>query len=233
MRFKKYLNILVIGFSLIVLSCSGEDGLDGAPGNNGNPGLAGENGAPGAPGKNGADATGFDELTKFGYVVLELEGTRSDGLPFTDTTSFRFTPIDLEVALSSHVEYQDTPDGLLHQFYGVRFLSIPDNSYQNTYFSFNVNMINPGEENVQITSFSYSLTKYAVIGDDNKYFILTQTHNNQGPEIQNLQITDVSFDASDNHLIFSFSYTIVGSANATGHPLLMSGFADVYLLEKI
>lgn len=217
----------------MVSSCAGEDGLNGTPGKNGNSGDPGLNGAPGSNGLNGSDAIGFDELTKLGYVVLELEGTRTDGVAFTDSTSFQFTPIDLEIALTSHLEFQDTPDGTLHQFYGVRFLSIPDNSYQNTYFSFNIDMLNPGEENMQIKSFSYSLTKYAVIGDDNKYFILTQTHNNQGPEIQNLEITDVSFDATNNHLVFSFSYTIVGTANATGNPLQMQGFLDGYFLEKI
>ncbi|GLU42658.1 hypothetical protein Musp01_02820 [Muricauda sp. NBRC 101325] len=218
---------------MILSSCSGEDGLDGAPGKNGDPGDPGLNGEPGTPGQNGIDAIPFTELTQFGSVVLEMEGTRTDGMAFTDSTSFRFTPTDLEFALTSHLEYQDTPDGTLYQFYVVRFLSMPDSSYQNTYFSFNVNMLHPGADNMQLKSFSYSLTKYAVVGDDNRYFILTQTHNNQGPEIQNLQITDVTFDATNNHLLFSFSYTIVGTANATGHPLLMSGIADVYLLEKI
>lgn len=234
MKLIRIFSIALIAMSISLVSCSGEDGEQGPPGKNGTNGDPGLNGAPGAPGQDGTDGVGFDELTQYGYVTLELEGVRSDGVEFTDSNTFKYTNTQFAETQTNEVLITELDaEQTYYQSKIGRFLSAPDNAYQNTLIYLELGFVNPGEESEAMIQFNYGLTNYAVIGDDNKYFVLDHIYNGGDPEIQNLEVTDVVFEEEDNHLTFSYAFTITADGNATGNPLNVSGMVDVNVLEAI
>jgi hypothetical protein len=229
MKLLRLFSIALVALSITLVSCSGEDGATGPQGIQGEKGDTGEQGEQGEPGQDGADGVGFDELTQYGYIILEMEGTRSDNQAFQDSTSFKFTPIELD-----GFSKMTTADDILYTFEMRRYLSAPDDVYQQTYLEFAFEISNPGQDGQVIEEAFYSLVNYAVVGNDNKYFTLAHSYDLSNPEvISNFEITDVTFDAETNHLTFSYAFTVDAIANATGNPLNMSGMADVQLLEEV
>ncbi|GLU42656.1 collagen-like protein [Allomuricauda sp. NBRC 101325] len=230
MKLVRIFSIALIAMSITLVSCSGEDGEQGPPGKNGNDGAPGLNGDNGAPGQDGADGLGFDELTQYGSISLNLEGVRSDGVAFTDASSFKFNPAQFGDLQTNEVSITEPVlDQTLHDFDILRFLSAPDNSYQDTYIYMDPSIINIGQDTETINDFNFLLTSYPVIGEDNKYFVLTLFY----PALQNLELTDLAFDEADNHLTYSFAFDVAAIDNATGNTLSVSGSVDVYVLEKI
>ncbi len=234
MKLIRIFSYVLIAMSITLISCSGEDGEQGPAGKDGATGAPGLDGGQGDPGQDGVDGQGFDELTQYGYITLELEGVRSDGVAFTDSNTFKFTNTQFaETQTNELFISQIDADQTLYQSKIGRFLSAPDNAYQNTLIYIETGFINPGEESEAMIQFNYGLTNYAIIGEDNKYFVLDHIFNGADPEIENLQATDIAFDDADNHLTFSYAFTVTATGNATGNPLNVSGIVDVYLLEQI
>ncbi|MFC4218721.1 hypothetical protein [Flagellimonas marina] len=250
MKLLKFMGVALVAMALCLSSCSGEDGkdgingLDGVDGTNGINGTNGADGADGADGQDGMDGmdgqdgangVGFDELTKFGYITLEMDGTRVDNVAFQDSTSFRFSPINADqLAQLNFVNSTETEEGYDYQFNIGRFLSAPDNVYQESTFHLSLNVSNPGTENETINSFIYAVGGYAVIGDDNKYFVLNSSYDVISDEnVFNVEITDITYDAETKHLTFNYAWTVSALGNGTGNELNMSGMVDVILLEEV
>lgn len=236
MKLLRLFSIALVALSMTVVSCSGEDGatgpqgIQGEKGEKGDTGAQGQQGEQGEPGQDGVDGDGFDELTQYGYITLEMDGIRPDNQAFQDSTSFKFTAVEI----TGHNNVS-TSDDILYTFEMRRFLSAPDDIYQESYLEFEFDVANPGQESQIIGDAFYSLVNYAVIGDDNKYFVLDQNGyslNNQ-EIVSNLEITDLNFDSETNHLTFSYAFTLDGIANITGNPINMSGMVDVLLLTEI
>ncbi|SDQ27394.1 collagen-like triple helix repeat-containing protein [Flagellimonas zhangzhouensis] len=234
MKLIKLFGYVFIAMSITLTSCSGEDGEQGPAGKNGDPGAQGATGDQGDPGQDGTDGQGFDELAQYGFITLELEGVRNDGVAFTDSNTFKFTNTQFAETQTNELLITEIDvDETLYQSKIGRFLSAPDNAYQNTLIYMEIGIINPGQDSEALVQFNYGLTNYAVIGDDNKYFVLDHIYNGTDPEIQDLLVSDIVFEDADNHLTFSYAFTITATGNSTGNPLNVSGIVDVNVLEQI
>ncbi|MEO0901507.1 MAG: collagen-like protein [Bacteroidota bacterium] len=234
----KRLNLLYV-FSLVLsltlVSCSGEDGAQGEIGPQGMTGPQGDAGNPGDPGADGADGQGFDELTQYGAITLSMEGTRTDDVPFSDEGSFQFTPIQGSgLQFTNFVSITEQGDDTIYNISIVRFLSAPDDEFQETALSMNFAAANIGEDNVSIApGASLVISGYAVVGEDNKFFVMNGIFQEGGAGISEFEFSDLVFDAETNNLTFSYSLTIAGANNVTGNELNISGTADVNLLEPV
>ncbi|WP_438710356.1 hypothetical protein ACSTS3_15205 [Aquimarina muelleri] len=215
--------ILVCILAVFFYNCDGEDGADGLTGENG---INGTNGNDGINGENGV---GFDELVKYGSIKLTLTGTRPDNVSFTDSSEFKFTPIE-----GNNLNYTNsvfkTSSSISFQL--LRFLSAPDDIFQETTTGINFVVNNPGED-TQSIDFSISITNYAIIVDDNKYFVVNNYFNGNGSGVTNFNIINYNFNEETNNLTFSFSFNVDRLNNSTGNDLTASGEVDVKVLERI
>lgn len=211
-------------------------GMDGTNGTNGENGTNGTNGEDGGDGNDGANGLGLEDMLKFGSISMNLEGVRPDDVAFTDEETFRYMPVegddidDYNLVITTIIG-EDTE----YEFKIRRFLSSPDATYQNTNVDIELTITNPGEPGELITKFIFEIDRYAVIGNDNKYFVLDGAYeNDQQEEVTDyFIITEVSFDTSTNNLQFSYSFTVDADGNDSGHELDVSGNVDVFVLELI
>ncbi|WP_109435656.1 hypothetical protein [Aquimarina sp. AU119] len=219
---KMYLKtILICCLGIFLSNCEGEDGMNG---------LNGANGIDGMNGENGQNGVGFDELTQFGSITLSFEGTRPDDVTFTDTVAFKFTAIEGDqLDENSSVTIQDSEIN----FELIRFLSTPDDSYQETLAAIDLDITNPGQDD-QTISFDLEVDDYAIISNDNKYFVIDDGEfSNTDMGVSNFSITNYSFNEETNNLVFSFSMDIASDSNETGNNLSISGEVDVIVLEEV
>lgn len=244
MRLNKLLGLTFLFLGLTLTSCSiedgkdginGIDGLDGKDGANGQDGTPGQDGAPGQDGSNGEDGVGLDELTKYGFVTLDLSGKRPDGIAFEDSTIFRFTPINASSYPNYNiVEATQNGDDVQYFFNFRRFYSSPDDTYNTTFMDWEVTVDNPDQATENIISVVLVLNRYGIVGPDNKYFVIQDKYETGGDGVSEIVIPDMTFDPnSGNHLTFSYSFTVEGTNNDSGNFLNVSGTVDVNLLEEI
>lgn len=221
---KNYFKIILVCFLAVSFyNCDGEDGTDGLTGEKG---IDGTNGIDGVNGENGA---GFDELVKYGSIKLTLTGTRPDNVAFTDNSEFKFTPIEGS-DLDNTNSVSKTDSSISFQL--LRFLSAPDDVFQEATTGINFTVNNPGED-TQSIDFSMSITDYAIISNDNKYFVMNNSFNGNGFGVTNFNITNYNFNEETNNLTFSFSFNVNASNNSTGNDLTASGEVNVKVLERI
>ncbi len=221
--------ILILCTGIFLSNCTPEDGEDGAS----SFGISGTNGVDGVNGVNGIDATnngaGYDELIPYGSISISLEGTRPDDVAFTDEQVFKYTSLSSEYMEDFNtVEYDETS----MEFNIVRFLSHPDDVHQETWAELEMTVTNPGEETESI-EFSLEISRYAVISDDLKYFILDDDFDDTDSGVSNFEITNYSFDQETNNLVFSFSFTADEDSNGSEHELSVSGEVDVIVFEEV
>lgn len=236
MKLIKLFSAAILVLSVTMVSCSGEDGKDGIDGIDGINGTNGKDGTDGQNGTNGQDGTdgiGFDELTQYGYITLKMEGTRTDNEAFQDSISFKFTPANgYYLSQFSFVDSYMIGEDQWHDFYVSRFLSTPDDAFQHSTMSAFLAISNIGQTN-QDFYFSYDISDYAVVGEDHKYFTLSNSYDSNSPEMLNLQITNVNYDPETHRLTYSFDFTVDGTGNITGKPIHVSGTVDAIVLEQV
>lgn len=221
---KNYFKIILVCFLAVSFyNCDGEDGADGLTGEKG---IDGTNGNDGVNGENGA---GFDELVKYGSIKLTLTGTRPDNVAFTDISEFKFTPVEAEDLDHTNSVFKTNSST---SFKLLRFLSAPDDVFQEATTGINFVVNNPGED-TQSIDFSLLITNYAIISNDNKYFVMNNYFNGNGSGVTNFNITNYNFNEETNELTFSFSFNVDGLNNSTGNDLTASGEVDVKVLERI
>ncbi|WP_318344027.1 hypothetical protein [Flagellimonas baculiformis] len=225
----RQLAILFLSMILSLSSCSdGEDGTDGVNGRDGFDGINGTDGKDGTNGQDGANVVGYDELAKYGHVSLQLEGIRADGVPFQDSTIFKFLSVDPSLWPSFNQLFP--PVNNVHTIHIVRRLSAPEDVYQGTGIGIFLKIANLGQESQKVTYIGYGLHQYVVIGDDAKYFVLSHTYENF--YLPSMEIKDFMLDETkNNHLTFTYKFTIPADLNETGHELHISGDADVFLSD--
>ncbi len=208
-------------FCILGIFCSscedGENGLDGIDGIDGVNGSDGENGV------------GFNELSKFGAITMNLEGTRPDGVPFTKTDVFKFIGVE-------DIDFENTvftdPDTSLLEFDTVRFLSTPDEEFQGSEVEVFAEVTNPGEQNQEILIF-IGITDYAIIGDDLSFFRFDDSFETDDTGVSNVSITNFNFNNETNAFTISFSFDVDAANNSTGNDLSVSGEVDVIVFEDI
>lgn len=249
MKFIKLLGIAVLALGVSMTSCSiedgkdgvdgidgvdGQDGLNGADGQDGADGADGLDGAPGQDGADGQDGVGLEELAKYGFLTLELSGTRPDNIPFEDSSIFQYSPIDPD-DFDEYNIVTITPVGNDTEYFFNfrRFLSSPEGTYTINYIDWELRVTNLGEqtESIQSVVFDY---KYGVVGDDYKYFMLDETYESGGAGISEMVFTNLTFDPNaGNHLSFEYAFTVAAANNGSGNELSISGTVDINLLELI
>lgn len=256
MKISKLFGIGLLTISVSLTSCS--DGEDGAPGLSGiscwdtnGDGIndadedinqdgefnaldcQGLNGQNGQAGENGE---GFDELTQFGSITVNLSGTRPDGEAFEDSAVFKFAGLDggFFDDGGNTMLIEEGPDFTAYSFGIFRFLTAPDDSVNRSYSGLSMVFSNLGEADESLLLGILSLNEYAVIGDDYKYFVMTDSFQSGDNGTSEFEFTDLSFDReNNNHLSFSYAFTVAANANSSGHELAVSGEVDVHLLEQI
>lgn len=174
-------------------------------------------------------------MAKFGHISLELQGTRPDGIAFEDTASFKFTPVTAEEVLNTNsVGRKEIEEGVFeYTFLIKRFLSTPDELLQASTIYWNLNIIDPGEASQTLNVAYIEINDYAVIGEDNKYFVMTGGYTPLDVEVSDFEISDVTYDTTTNNLTFSYSLLASASVNDSGNDLNISGTVDVIVLEEI
>lgn len=182
-------------------------------------------------GEDGKDGEGFSELTKYGSISMSLDGTRPDGLPFTNSEVFRFTPVNYIDDYNSMYRSGDDLD-----FYIGRFLSAPDDTMQETYVEFELNVTDAGLPTETVTLYDFEIYEYAVIADDLTYFEMDDyygLYNAVSYGISNISVTNYSFNDTTNRLRFDYSFVVDGSNNDSDNELTITGTVDVNVLEDI
>ncbi len=199
----KKMKAFLVCFSMLVLtSCSVEDGKDGV---------------------------GFEELVKFGDVKLTLTGVRPDDVSFSKTTAFKFTSVEgSDYSSSNSVQ----PNGSDLTFNILRYLSSPDDVFQESTVSFSLNVTDAGLATEALELNSFRIENFAVVGDDLKYFVLSDSYDTTSPST-NIQITNYSFNDTTNELKFSFSFDVPALNNDSDHDLNVKGEVKVIVLEEI
>ncbi len=217
-----YRAIFILGIGLFLANCDGEDGANGLDGVDG---INGENGENGENGLAGEDGEGFDELTQYGSITLNLSGTRADNVPFTHEAELKFSPSDID---DNNVRVFD--DEL--SFRVLRFLNSPNSRDDNSVeLDFRVNDV--GSETQSFELF-VDFEEFGIISnEDLKFFELGDFFSYNGSGITNFNVSDYNFDDATNVLAFSFTMDIAGDNNSTGNDLSISGTVDVIVFERV
>ncbi|MEM7484147.1 MAG: hypothetical protein AAF348_02965 [Bacteroidota bacterium] len=231
MKLLRLCTIATFALALCTISCSdGEDGTDGIDGIDGKNGDNGSNGTNGVNGQNGQDGVGFDDMTKFGDITVLLNGTRPDGKEFTDSRTFKFTPVQADAIASSNDVFIF---GNSHEFQIRRFYANPGNPLQENYIDFYILINNLGEEDEFLLSVTMSVRNHAVVGDDGKFFRISDSFTLGDAVVPEFEFSDLVFDPDTNHLSFSYRLLVTAEGNNSGNDLTITGEVDVTLLEQI
>lgn len=214
---------------------SNEDGEFNALDCRGVDGSNGENGSDGVDGENGVDGVGLEDMLKYGSISLELQGTRPDDVAFTNEETFRYTAVDGDDIEKYNIV---TPtlmgEDIEYQFEIRRFLSTPAGNFQIANMEISLSITDTGQLPLEFNNATIEINRYAVIGTDNKYFVLNDPgFENNGAGVTDFVLSDISFDTVTNNLQFSYSFTVDAANNDSGHVLSVSGNADVFVLEQI
>ncbi len=209
--------IACLGFSLV--GCEGEDGANGLNG------IAGINGEDGTDGNDGTNGVGFDELTQYGSITINVAGMRSDDVPFTHEAELKFSHNDTG-------KNDFTNNDPNYDFSVIRFLNSPD-AHDDNSVELDLTVNDAGLE-TQSFEFNVEFDGYAIVSsEDLKYFTISNDYDYDGTGVSNFSITDYSFDAVKNELKFSFTLDVAAANNTTGNDMTISGNVDVIVLENI
>ncbi|MBS9463397.1 hypothetical protein KIM67_13345 [Flagellimonas sp. 389] len=231
MKLFRLCTIAICALALCTISCSdGEDGTDGIDGIEGKDGDNGSNGTNGVNGQNGQDGVGFDELTKFGDITVQLVGNRPDDEPFSDSRTFKFTPVEADAIASSN---SVNTFGNSHEFEIRRYYANPDEEYQNNYIDFYILINNLGEDDEFLLSANMSVGNHTIIGDDGKFFQINDNFGLGDVVVLEFEFSDMAFDPETNNLSFAYRLLVDDEGNNSGNELTVSGEVDVTLLELI
>lgn len=210
----------------------GKDGIDGLDGQDGADGADGPQGPQGEPGKDGA---GLDEMAQYGFISMNLSGTRPDDVLFESEAIFEFSTLDgTDIDDYNSVVITQSGDDLIHTFNLRRFITPPSETYNAGFIEWaDFTITNPGTENQAVELMDEIwINNHAVILEGNKYFIIDD--HIASTDIIGLTISNLTYDPNDNnHLTFSYSFTVDGANNGSGHELNVSGEVDVYPFELI
>ncbi|WP_103865833.1 collagen-like protein [Aquimarina sp. I32.4] len=209
---------------MFLISCEGEDGENGIDGVNGISGVDGSNGANGQNGANGENGVGFDELTKYGKIILDIAGTRSDNVAFAHTAELKFIHNDS----GNNEVFYDAPN---IGFSVTRFVNSPDSREDSSVRLFL--FVNDAGLPTQNFGFNVRFDDYSVISDDLKYFDIHDTYGQSDLGVSDANITGYSFDEATNNLRCTFMMTVAGTNNITGNDMIISGTVDVIVLENL
>lgn len=186
-------------------------------------------------GENGIE---FDDLVQYGAISVNLEGTRPDGVPFTDTAVFQFLPTDVfdingddGDGTFNLVTSEINGEDVIHEFGFGRFLGTPDNFFQGTTAEIFLEVTNLDAGN--IGDFFLEVNRYSVIGEDNKFFAFEDFFAHDGPGVTNFKLSDLVFNDDTNRLSFTFSFDVDADNNSTDHDLKVSGSVDITIFEEI
>nr|WP_297787744.1 hypothetical protein [uncultured Allomuricauda sp.] len=248
MKITQLFGLALLVLSLCFTSCS--DGEDGAPGLSGiscwdingdgvndaneDTNQDGEFNALDCQGADGIDGVGLEEMIQYGSISLNLNGTRTDGIPFESFDTFRFTPIGTFSWIEdvNRVNIEESEDNIIYTFSAARFLSSPDDVYNDGGVHFYGEFANLGEPSEELLEASIDID-YTIFTNDNKYFTMNEIFHSGGVGVSDFEFTDFVFNSESNNLSFSYSFEVLAANNSTGNPLTVSGDVDVYLLEQV
>ncbi|UXP31821.1 hypothetical protein N6H18_15850 [Reichenbachiella agarivorans] len=232
-----YLFLIAACCSLTLGSCISEEGEPGPAGEAGVDGQDGVDGVDGVDGQDGQNGVGFDELTKYGSIKVYLDGTRPDGVLFKDTSDFKYTATDVfsdsYIGGLSGGNIITKGDNEELSFDILRFLSSPDDIYQESITAISLDVVN--NVNSPFEFFSIGIKK-SVLTSDFKVFSLyidNSFYTDKLGSLSGASITDYSYDESTGNVKFKFSFEVLADDNSTGYPLKISGEVNAIVFENI
>ena len=146
-------------------------------------------------------------LSILGLLTFSCEGENGaigpDGMTFTDTGEFKL--------LSTEASDIDTFNSFIPgtdrwDFNVLRFISAPDDVFQESTVRLNLDVLNPGESNEDMI-FDLQISDYTIVTEDNKFFGIDYTYD-KNSVVSPVQISDFNFNEATNRLTLSFSFTV-------------------------
>lgn len=162
----------------------------------------------------GENGLGFNDATKFGSIEITLEGTLPNDEAFNESNDFPLT--------FGNTVQQDVDEGT-HEFLISRS-SLDLISFVDIRFG----VADIGEATEDITFFSLEIGDFQIISEEGKRFVFSDFSS-----INDINITDLTFDEATGELSFSFAFEVDGESNDTDNDLNISGTVDVIVLEDI
>ncbi|WP_025741038.1 collagen-like protein [Aquimarina pacifica] len=228
----KYVRILLICcLGIFLANCEAEDG---EPGEAGQFGLSGTNGADGENGVNGLDGLGFDELLKYGGITMTFDGTRSDGLEFTEVREFKYLPSE-SAGDYNYVEIDEDEETDYKEFYIERFLGNPDDTdYYGTLADLYFEIEDAGEE-TESMYFELELEGFSLVFDDLTFIEFTEYdyYETGDSDISELEITNYSFDDETNQFTLSISAIMDTDSSDDFDSLTVTIDIDIVVFEYV
>ncbi|UII21869.1 hypothetical protein [Fulvivirga ligni] len=213
--------IIIIAMCMFMACQDGEVGPAGPDGANGTNGTNGTNGLDGQDGENGE---GYDQIAKYGNIMVYLDGMTPEDVVFKDTSNFKFASIGY-LRTYNIINIGETSSSISV----YRFLSTPDDIYQASRVTVSANIT---EEDGNFTFENFSIFFFKdIVTTDFKVFDIANTFNSS--TYTDLDISNYSYDPSTGSLQFTFSFNVSGSNNATGNDLTVSGEVDIIILENL
>jgi hypothetical protein len=203
---------------LLFAAC--EDGEPGAIG------AQGDKGDKGDIGDTGANGESYDELTKYGNIVVQYKGIGVDDVAFNQTVDFKFSTSGPDLSWQSSVsQYNDGEGGSGIEFSVYRFQSAIIDS-RSGYIRFNFYKPTDGSE-----SSIYTETEAMIVSDDKKSFPMYL----RGEFPFSQTASEYSFSTATSELTFKFKTTIPtdDEYNYTNHEIEISADAKVKVVQNI
>jgi hypothetical protein len=220
-QFVKYsLTLAIAASGFIFAACEGEDGDPGAAGAQGDKGTKGDTGAEGENG------IGFDEALQYGNIVMQLKGTRTDGVAFDEMIDFKFCPPGPDAIEASEVQ-QNESGSLSFSLARFNAVRVSDNSDYGTNSA--VALYLNKSENDEESSLVIVLS-VGIISDDAKFF---RIYNDYSYPISEENLTDYSFNSVTSELKFKFHGVFPADENDTNHDLEVTANVNVKVLQNL
>jgi hypothetical protein len=203
---------------LLFTAC--EDGEPGAIGAQGDKGDKGDTGDIGANGES------YDELTKYGNIVVRYKGIRVDDVAFDQTVDFKFSASGPDLSWQSSVSpYDNGEGGSGMQFNVHRFQSAIINN-RTGYIRFYFDKPTDGGE-----SSIYTGTETTIVSGDKKSFPIYLDRELSFSQV----VSEYSFSTATSELTFKFKTTIPADDkyNDTNHEIEISADANVKVIQNI
>lgn len=169
-----------------------------------------------------SDVIGLNDLTKYGFIKVTIDGTRPDGEEFSLTRNFKF-------ASSTGPEYSSTVstgmDGDIYRdFEVIRYGGAinEENEGASNYAYVELDT----QEGTDVFTNGYFSIYTPITTDDKKFFYVNENFN-----VDDEERTNYSYNEDTGKFTYKFSKALEGSS--TGYPMTITVSVNATVFERI